>query len=277
MASQTIILEKKENIATITLNRPERLNALDAQMMRRLNVVLDDVAKDDEVRVLVLTGAGKAFCSGADFRYREIREGKVSVEKAEELKAELDQELRAGKIPSAITTGAIFKLWHLDKPTIAMVNGDAIGGGFDLALACDLRVGSEDARFMVGFTRLAVVPDTGGVWLLPQIAGLAKAAELIFTADFIDAKEAERIGVLNKVVPSPELEKGTMALAQRIARWSPIVHRLNKKLLHQVPGMDLESALMHIAGALNITFGTEDYQEGIRAFAEKRPPVFKGK
>jgi 2-(1,2-epoxy-1,2-dihydrophenyl)acetyl-CoA isomerase len=276
MNFQAIIFKKEDHIATIRLNRPEVVNAINSQMEDELNSAFCDVGKDDEIRVLVLTGAGNAFCAGLDFRYREVKEGKIPVEEAAELGRRLKGQLHSGRLPSGATTSFILNLWNLDKPTIAMVNGVAAGAGMDLASACDIKIGSEKTSFTLGFNRLGLIPDSGGAWFLPRIVGLSKAAEILLTGDTIDAKEAERIGLLNKLVPSSELERETMALAQRIAQGAPIVHRLNKDLLRRGLGMDLETALVFTSAALNIAIATEDHKEGVRAFVEKRAPLFKG-
>ena len=262
MAFETILLEKKEGIGILTLNRPERLNAFNEKMEAEFVQAIQEVSLDDEVRVLVVTGAGKAFCAGADV-------GRMSGES----KPKGAEEWRRG---FRNIQGIILGLQRLEKPTLAMVNGAAVGGGFDLACACDLRTGSEYARFMVAFTRIGLFPGWGGTWLYARIIGIPKAAELLFTGDFLEAKEAERLGLLNKLVPASELEKETMSLARRIASGPPIALRLAKMQLYKGLGMDLETAMQMAAACETITLTSQDHKEGVAAFQEKRPPKYKG-
>ncbi len=264
MSFETLLLEKKEGIAVLTLNRPERMNALNPKMAGELVQALQEVNQDDEVRVLVVTGAGKAFCTGAD----------VGGMSPEERRPKGAEEIRRGfRNIQAIILG----FHRLEKPTIAMINGAAVGGGFDLACSCDLRTGSEHARFMVAFTRIGLFPGWGGTWLYPRIIGVPKAAEMLFTGDFMEAKEAERYGLLNKLVPAADLEKETMGLARRIANGPPIAIRLAKMQLYKGLEMDLETALQVAAACETITLTSEDHKEGVAAFREKRPPQYKGK
>jgi len=264
MSFETILLEKKENIGVLTLNRPERMNAFNEKMEAEFVQAIQEVNQDDEIRVLVVTGAGKAFCAGADV-------GRMS---GEERKPKGAEEIRRG---FRNIQGIILGLQRLEKPTIAMVNGAAVGGGFDLACACDLRTGSEKARFMVAFTRIGLFPGWGGTWLYPRIIGIPKAAEMLFTGDFMEAKDAERFGLLNKLVPSAELENETMSLARRIANGPPIALRLAKMQLYKGLEMDLETAMQVAAACETITLTSEDHKEGVAAFGEKRPPQYKGR
>jgi enoyl-CoA hydratase/carnithine racemase len=264
MPYETILVEKKEGIEVLTLNRPERMNSLNEKLAAELVQALQEVNRDDEIRVLVLTGAGKGFCAGADV-------GGMSAGERESKGAE---EIRRG---FRNIQGVILGLHRLEKPTVAMVNGAAVGGGFDLACACDLRTGSENARFMVAFTRIGLFPGWGGTWLYPRIVGVPKAAEMLFTGDFLEAKEAERLGLLNKLVPAAELEKETMSLARRIANGPPIAIRLAKLQLYKGLEMDLETALQVAAACETITLTSEDHKEGVAAFREKRPPRYKGR
>ncbi len=269
MDYQTIILEKKEKVAIITLNRPERLNAISPQMTQELLSALDDVDEDGEMRVLVITGAGRGFCSGGDVGgMAGGRERGVGTARGGE---EMQRGLSRGG------GGVTLKLQKMQKPTIAMVNGTAVGAGFDIALACDLRVGSENARFVNGFVRIGLLPITGGTWLYPRVMGLGKALEYLFTGDFMEAKEAERLGVLNYLVPAEELEKETMTLARKIANGPPIAMRLTKLQVYQGLRVDLETALQMVANCQGITLSSEDHKEGVTAFREKRQAIFQGK
>ena len=271
-----IILEKRDRIGIITLNRPEKLNALNQDGFRELYDAVKKVDQDSEMRVLVLKGAGRAFCAGADFKFSEVAAGKVKPQEAEEVR-EIFEAVDQGRFQHHIGAEAILALHRLSKPSIAMVNGDAVGGGFDLALACDIRVGCPRTRFMVGYTRMAVIPDLGGVWFLPRIVGLGKALELILTADFVSAEEALKLGILNKLVPEEELEKATIELAEKLAAGPPIALRLSKLLTYKSLEMDLETSLHFLSACLSITVHSEDYLEAIKAFVEKRKPEFKGR
>ena len=271
MKYETIIYEKAEGIARITLNRPEKLNALAYPMEPEIGMAVDEAARDNEVRVLIITGAGRGFCAGGDFRYSQVRTGEVRVEEAE-----IGGESVPGRLIQRLFHG-ILMLQRMDKPTIAMVNGPAVGGGFDLAMACDLRIGSHNARFMMAFTRIGLVPGTGGCWFLPRIVGLPKALELLYTGDFVEAEEAYRIGLLNRLVPAEKLEEEAMALARKLARSPAMSLRLDKFMVYKGLSTDLETALGLGVACLGMCYGSEDHREGIKAFAEKREPVFRGK
>ena len=273
MGYEALIYEKRDRIAKITLNRPERMNAFNAQLVMELVETIGNAAMDDEVRVLIITGAGRGFCAGADFRYTQVRGGEVAPEEAEERGTVFEE----GRLLHPITDGVILALQRMDKPTIAMVNGAAVGGGFDIALACDMRIGSENARFMVAFTRIGIVPGSGGAWMLPRVVGLPKACELIFTGNFVEAEEAYQIGLLNRLLPADRLEEETMALAQRIAQGPPIALRLDKMMIYKGLGTDLETALAFASACESITLHSQDHLEGVMAFAQKRQPVFRGK
>ena len=272
MASyETIILGKdaEEHIAWITLNRPEKLNAINARMQVELAEAIEDVAQDDGMRVLIVTGAGRAFCAGADTE--GLAGGKEAGPHSGEQGAE---SIRRG---FRYVHRFILGLHRMEKPTIAMVNGVAAGGGFDLAAACDLRIGSSNARFMSAFVRIGLFPGYGGTWLYPRVLGsVAKAAEMIFTGDFLEAQEAERHGLLNKLVPAEELEAATMEMARKIAAGPPVAIRLAKMLLYRGLEMDLETALLMAAAAEPITLTSQDHREGITAFREKRRPQYRG-
>jgi enoyl-CoA hydratase/carnithine racemase len=260
----TVVFSKEDYIAKIILSRPERLNAFNRQMEDELIEALANVHGDRDVKVLVLGGAGRAFCSGGD----------VSENMAEEYGG------TAQKISDTfhhIYNGIILQLFNLDIPTIGMINGVAVGLGFDLALACDIRIGSENARFMVGFTKMGLTPAAGGAWLMPRLMGLAKAIEFIYTADFLEAEEALRLGVLNRIVPAEALDKETMALARRIGENSPLANRLAKLQVHKGLNTDLGTALEMGSTCQAICLSSEDTREALAAFQEKRKPVFKGR
>jgi enoyl-CoA hydratase/carnithine racemase len=264
MNSGTVIYTKEEGIARVTLNRPEHLNAFNREMEEELIECLNNIGSDEGIRVLILTGAGRAFCSGGDVRENMIEEYGTSVQKVSDTFHHIYQ-------------GIILKLFNLDIPTIGMINGASVGLGFDVALACDIRIGSENARFMVGFTRMGLTPAAGGAWLMPRIIGLAKAAELIYTAEFLEAEDALRLGVLNRKVPAVDLEKETMSLAIKIAGNSPLANRLAKLQIHKGLDTDLGTALELGATCQAICLTSEDTRNALIAFQKKRKPGFRGK
>ncbi len=268
---EAIILDKDahEHIARITLNRPDRLNALNAQMGLEVVQAIEDVADDDEMRVLVLTGAGRGFCSGADTG--GMAGGQLP---GEHSGLRGSEELRRG---FRTAQRMILGLQRMEKPTIAMVNGVAVGAGFDLACACDIRIGSPNARFMVAYVRLGLFPGYGGTWLYPRVLGsVPKAAEMLFTGDFMEAEEARQYGLLNRLVDAEELEGATMEMARKIAQGPPIAIRLAKLMLYKGLEFDLETAMQMAAATETITLTSQDHQEGLAAFREKRQPRFIG-
>ena len=267
MEFQTILLEKHDHIAKVTLNRPERLNAINEQMFEDLNAALRDVAEDQDVRVAVLTGAGRAFCASADIKDLRQEDNRLMTQRSPYA---MSQFIRSG--PQQVT----LHLHQMDKPTIAMVNGLAIGDGFDWVLACDIRIGNEHARFMNAFIQMALVPNTGGTWLLPRTIGSNRAAELLYSGDWLEAEEAHRLGVLNRLVPAADLEQETMALARRIAERAPIANRLVKGLVRRGLTQALEEHLVEVAQAEILSLTSQDHTEALSAFLEKRPPQFQG-
>ena len=260
MESQTVLTACAEGVATLTLNRPEARNALDMTMRRDLEAALVRLAGDPGVRVLVVRGAGEHFCAGGDVKL--MRDNPMTA---------AEGQSRVEAINRAIVALARFR-----APTIAMVDGAAAGAGCNLALACDLVVASDRARFGEVFARIGLIPDAGGTYFLPRRVGLARAKELVFTADIIDAREAERIGLINRVVPAMDLEREAFKLARRIADGPPRVMAAAKELLDRAPGLDLESALHWEALTQGAMIASDDHREGIRAFFEKRPPRFNG-
>ncbi|TEU03969.1 MAG: hypothetical protein E3J24_02470 [Dehalococcoidia bacterium] len=265
MDVETVILKKEGHIATITMNRPEMMNALNIQMLQEMVAAIDEIARNDDVRVVVLTGAGRVFCSGAD-----ISEGG----KASGLSGtpvEMHHNVRNSYQKVALG------LQRLDKPTIAMVNGAAVGAGCDFAFACDMRVGSEKARFRNGFVRVGLIPGGGGTWLYTRLMGLGRGLEFLFTGDFLEAEEAEHIGVLNKIVPAEDLERETMELAQKIANNPPLAVQMSKMMAYKALDSDLEAALEQAAACQALALSSEDHREGVNAFIERREAQFKGR
>ena len=258
------VLEKREgNIATLILNRPERLNALNKDLAVGLNEALDRLDTDQEIDVVVLAGAGRAFCAGGDLG--AIGKGRESNDLTE-----LEPILRAGM-------RAVIKIRTLRQPVIAAVHGAAAGAGMNIALAADLRIASEDAVFGQNFAKVGLFPDYGGTFLLPELVGPAKAAEMFYTGDMIDAAEALRLGIVNRVVPLAQLESAVRALAQKIASGPGIAIRAVKRVLFASGKEALTKALEQEVEQQMKCFPSEDCAEGIRAFFEKRPPKFQGK
>jgi len=262
---QTILVKQEDTIATITLNRPQRRNGINEEMMEELVAALHQVSQDDGARVVVLTGAGPDFCVGADVGRGATRERVLEETSAEAIRRALR---RAQAIPRM--------LHDMEKPTIAMVNGVAAGGGMDFAMACDIRLGTPRTRFR-SFTQIGLIPGMAGAWFMVQVLGYPRAAEMLFSAKIMDAQEALATGLLNRVVAEEELEKETYALAREIARQSPLVLRLGKTLLRQAQQVDLATALETAAGFQPICITSQDHKEARQAFLEKRQPVFQGK
>ena len=258
MNYKNIILEQKNGVAVIRLNRPEKLNGIDQLMCQELISATEAVSADAEVRVLVITGRGKAFCAGGD-----LESDMYDIKDPVELKEVI---MKFGQIA--------LNLRNMEKPVIAMVNGAAAGGGFGLALAADIIIASETARMGHVYVNIGAQSDTGAIYFLPRLVGLARAAELVFTGKVIDAKEAERIGLVNRVVPADQLEAETMKLASRIATGPSLAIGLAKKALYKCFTMEADSAIEYEADGHLLTMLSDDMKEGIAAFKEKRSPVF---
>lgn len=277
MELQTVILKKEERIATITLNRPEVLNAASEQLGLDLVDAIDNVAADDDVRVLIVTGAGRAFCAGGDFNFDKIKGKEVLTAEDLAIWPKTTREVRRGKIPPRIQKHVILGLQNLDKPTIAVVNGVAAGFGFDLALACDIRLGCPKTAFVIGYTSAGVAPDSGGTWLMPRVMGISKALEYIYTGDPCTADEAYRIGLLNRLISVEQLQEEATKLARKVAQGSPIAFRLSKLQVYKGLGMDLETALAFAMACVTIATGSDDHKEAIKSFADKRQARFEDK
>lgn len=266
-----ITLEKdpESHIARLILNRPERRNAFNDLMMDELGDAIEDVEADDSIRVLILTGEGRAFSAGGDLE--SLKGGK---EPGGWVSENVDDIRRSFKRVQRF----ILALQRMEKPVIAMINGAAVGAGFDLACVCDIRIGSPQARFMVAYVRIGLFPGFGGTWLYTRALGsLGKAAELLFTGDFLEAEEAYRMGFLQKLVPEEELEAATMEMARKIANGPPIAIRLSKLMLYKGLEFDLETAMKMAAAAETITLTSRDHAEGTAAFRESRQPNYEGR
>src|SRR5580704_1286493 len=263
-SASPVLLEKKHGaIVTLTLNRPDRLNALNNDLSMALNEALTRIGGDLSTHVVILTGAGRAFCAGGDLG--DIGKGRESGD-AEEL----GPLLRAGM-------QSVLKLRTIAQPVITAVNGPAAGAGMNLALACDIRIAVDGAIFGQNFAKVGLFPDYGGTFFLPELVGPSVAAEMFYTGDMIDTATAHRLGIANYVVPAAQLEAEVKALAQKIAQGPPIALRAVKKILFGSHKDALVKALDHEVELQMKCFHSEDCSEGIRAFFEKRHPKFQGK
>jgi 2-(1,2-epoxy-1,2-dihydrophenyl)acetyl-CoA isomerase len=257
--NKLIILEREAEVATITLNRPETMNAIDKQMIEELVAATEEVQDDPEVKVVILTGRGKGFCAGGDLDspiYDLTDPGELSA-----------VVLMFGKVS--------LNLRNMPKPVIAMVNGVAAGAGFSFVLACDIIIASHRARFAHAYLNIGVQSDAGATYFLPRIVGVSRACELIFSGEIIDAREAERIGLVNRVVPAAELGDRTMELALKLTQKPSLAIGMAKKSIHQGLTMDLATAIEFEARAHTMTMLSDDMKEGVAAFKEKRSPQFR--
>ena len=257
-----LLYEVKDKVATITLNRPDKLNAFTRDMIDAWTKSLGAAQTDDSVHVIVVTGAGRAFCSGGDVGL--MLEGEPS---ALDGKNTLWEGVH--RVPKMLET--------VDKPVIAMVNGLAVGAGMGMCVMCDMRVAAESARFSTGYVRVGLVPGDGDTYFLPRLVGAAKALELLWTADFIEAPEAHRLGIVQRVVPDAQLKDATYALARQIADGPQVPIRMIKRLVYQSLKLDLRTHLDLVSSHMSIVRQTADHAEGVAAFKEKRPPRFQGR
>ncbi len=255
-----IVYEKSEGVATITLNRPEALNAFSKEVVAETMQVLEDIRSDENVRVVVLTGAGeKAFSAGADIKTMIG----MNALKAREL--------------SFMGERLCVALENLEKPVIAAINGYALGGGLEVAMACDLRIASETARMGQTEINIGLIPGWGGTQRLTRLVGRGKAKEFVFTGKMIDAKTAEQLGIVNMIVPAEKFREAVRQFALDLAAKAPVALKVAKALINKGADIGLESALALEREGFGVVASTEDLQEGVKAFTEKRKPAFKGK
>lgn len=259
---ETLIVERAGGVVTVTMNRPARKNAANGTMWRELLVTFEAVAADREDRVMVLTGAGDAFCSGADLGDPSDVAGHPGDPHLVQMRALADVALRLHRLP---------------KPTIAKVGGVAAGAGMSMALGCDLVVASDTARFTQIFSKRGLSVDFGSSWLLPRFVGLHRAKELAFFADIIDADQALQFGIVNRVVPGAEIDAFVDDWARRLAAGPPLALSMTKTLLNNSFASSMDQALEDESRAQAVNFGSADTMEAMHAFIQKRDPLFEGR
>lgn len=265
MTYETILYEKSEHVAKIAFNLPDRRNVMTSKLLEEFNLAVQDVKKDRDVRVLIITGSGKAFCAGAD------------------LSALTELARSSGLSGISGTREALRSIYdaflqslHLEIPTIAAVNGYAIGGGLGLALCCDIRIAADSAKFAANFASIGIHPGMAITYMLPRLVGRGKACEMLFTGRMVDAQEAERIGLVEKVVPYDTLQREAQQMAETIALSAPYIVKLSKKAVYNGLGFNPAMSIESEATAQALCSQMEDATEGIKAFFEKRKPQFKG-
>lgn len=256
----TVLANRDAGVLTLTLNRPDTLNAFNIEMKDALLGALKDAARDQSIRVVILAGAGRAFSSGQDLKERQAPGA-----------SDLGTELRTRY------NRIVLAMRGLEKPIIGAINGVAAGAGMSIALACDIRIASETASFMEVFGRVGLIPDTGSSWFLPRLVGYANAAEMVFTTDPVDAAAARQMGLVNRVVPVESLMAEASELAARLAQAAPLALGLAKRALNRSLESGFEEALEYEAQLQSIAGRSEDHADGVAAFVEKRPAQFKGK
>ena len=268
MAEQDLLYSRENGLGIVTLNRPERLNAITHPMLARLHSIIEEIREDDSVRVAILTGNGRAFCAGTD----------ISGELAA---APIPAEVEIFKMKEKDSTEYRESQWFfnsLPKPVICAINGAAVGIGAELSLHCDIRIASESACWGQVFVLRGMVPDTGaGTYLLPRIVGLSKACELVFSGEIINAQEMLRIGLVSRVVPDDQLLAAAKEMAKKLMRGAPLAVKMCKQLMYMGLERTLEAHQEASRYCLQLSTKTEDFQEGIRSFIEKREPRWVGK
>ncbi len=260
--------EKADHIGVITLNRPERMNAISFEMLEQLTTTLAEADRDDSVRVLLLTGAGRGFCSGLDLK--DAASGKGIGGAGTLSPGGGAQHIGTRDLPTVV-------LHEIDTPIICAINGPAAGYGLDLALGCDIRLMSDAARLLPGFAKRAIVPESGGTWYLPRLVGWAKACEIGFLGDDLNPQRALELGLINKIVPAERLQDEAREWATKIANNAPLAIRAMKRLYRHGLSEDFESHSHHVLMQVMLLFRSLDFQEGIMSFMEKRAPKFTGR
>jgi 2-(1,2-epoxy-1,2-dihydrophenyl)acetyl-CoA isomerase len=275
MAYRALILEREGPVAIITLNRPDAGNSLDFRLMEEVDAAMREVAKDKSIRAVILTGAGKYFSTGINLSMFTDAKGMVEKDGGVEDKITDDADQTYGK---GTPVAAVIRMRSMNKPVIAAINGPTVGAALSLVLGCDIRIASDKARFSMIFVKRGIAADTGGSFTLPRAVGVAKACEMILTGDMIDAAEAERIGLVNRVVPHDDLMKSARELAVKIAKNPPLAVAMAKADIYKaMEEKDLIKQMKREEKTQEVLINTEDFMEAATAFLEKREPVFKGK
>jgi enoyl-CoA hydratase/carnithine racemase len=262
-----LLVDRHGTTAVLTLNRPDRLNAISGPMLRQLSEALLEVDRDPAVRCIVLTGAGRGFCAGLDLKDEAGGSGLTGGGSGG---GGLVGELDVREAPPVVLHG-------VDTPTVCALNGGAAGYGMDLALGCDIRIAAESSKLAPAFVKRGVLPESGGTWLLPRIVGYAKAAEIAFTGETLPAKECLELGLVNRVVPDASLPDEALGLAERIGANAPLAVRATKRMFRMAEREDFEDHVHHVFLQLLPLFGSKDFREGMTAFLERRPPSFEGR
>lgn len=260
-----VIVEKDGGVLVLTFNRPERLNALNWRILKEATEVLDQAGSDDSVKVVVITGGGRGFCSGADL---------APPMEGDDPEPPMDRRLKL--TPFRGFGRLALTIRNCPKPVIAAVNGHAVGAGFTMALAADIRIASENAKFSSIFVRRGLMPDSGITYFLPRLIGTGKALELMYSGDIIDAAQAEKMDIVNRVVPHDELMPAAMGLAKKIAQGASMPIEMTKQAVYHGQTTDLETQLAFEAWAQELCHVSHDYKEGKTAFLERRDPAFRG-
>lgn len=263
-----VLYEKADHIATLTLNRPDRLNAISFEMLELLTQHLTAAENDDDVRTIVITGAGRGFCSGLDLK--DAAAGKGIGGAGTLSPGGGAQHFGTRNLPTTV-------LNQLDTPVLCAINGPAAGYGLDLALGCDIRLMADHTKLIPGFARRGIIPESGGTWYLPRLVGWAKACEIGFLGDDLPAARALELGLVNKIMPAEQLLAEARRWAATIAGNAPLAIRAMKRLYRHGLGEDFESHSHHVLMQLLLLMRSNDFQEGIMSFIEKRPPAFTGK